>query len=253
MVAINISASPLGILLAFLGGMVSILSPCVLPILPGFLGIVSGMTIDELRNDSALGRKVLKLCVLFSLGFSFVYVVIGLATTQLSQSFLNNSSLATRVGGFILLFFAFLLLLNHLTHFRWIQSETRPFLRQASSAGALLAGAAFAFGWSPCIGPILGGVLAYVSTEHALAARIVLILSYCLGLCVAMTLIVYGSFRYQRLTHWLRRHTGVFIWCTFVVMVFFGVILAMNQMSWVTAQITKALDALGLDRLVTIG
>lgn len=131
MFAITISASPLGLFLAFLGGVVSILSPCVLPILPGLMGVVSGMTIDELEDDKKLGRRIISLCTLFSLGFSAVYVVIGLATTQLSLTFLRHSNIATRVGGVILLTMAAVLLINHFTHFRFFQSDKRPFLRKA--------------------------------------------------------------------------------------------------------------------------
>lgn len=254
MVAITITASPLGLVLAFLGGVVSILSPCVLPLLPGLIGIVSGMSIDELKDEKGLGRRVLHICTLFSVGFSFVYIVIGLATTQLSHKFLTHSDTATRVGGALLLIFAGMLLANHLTQGRYFQMEKRPFLQKSvRNSSAVVIGAAFAFGWSPCIGPILGGVLAYASTVHALASRVAIILAYCLGLCVTMSGIVYASFRYTRFTNFINRHLSVFVWFSIIVMTFFGFILFFDKMSWLTAEITRLMDALGLSRLVTIG
>ncbi len=250
----TITASPIGLLFAFLGGVVSILSPCVLPILPGLVGIVSGTSIEELKKDSALGRKVLSICALFSLGFSFVYIVIALATTQLSQNFLVNSEAATRVGGGFLLFFACVLLINHLTGSRVLASDKRPFLtRGIHDTSAVAIGAAFAFGWSPCIGPILGGVLAYASTEHSLVARVSIILFYCAGLCATMTAIVYSSFRFARVTTFLKRHIGFFAWSSIIMMAAFGLILLLNKMSWLTGELTRVMDFLGLDRLVSIG
>jgi len=254
MFAVTINASPVGLIFAFLGGVVSILSPCVLPILPGLIGVVSGSTIEELEKNKSLGRKVLQICGLFSLGFSFVYVVIVLATSQLSQTFLSNSAAATRVGGIFLLIFALILAINQLQGSKFLSSEKRPFLKSGiTDAGAVVTGAAFAFGWSPCIGPILGGVIAYASTEHALTARIAIVLSYCIGLCFAMSAIVYSSFRYKRFTKFLKNHMGFFIWTSISIMVVFGLVLVFNKMTWITAELTHWLDFFGLDGLVTIG
>ncbi len=254
MFAVTITSSPLGLLLAFLGGVVSILSPCVLPILPGLIGMVSGMSIDDLKDDKTLGRKVIKICLLFSAGFSFVYIIIGLATTQISQKFLTHSDIATRVGGALLLIFAAVLLINHLTNSRLFQMEKRPFLQKSvRNSSAVLIGAAFAFGWSPCIGPILGGVLAYASIEHAIISRVAIILAYCLGLCLAMTGIVYASFRYTRFTKFLNKHLNIFVWITIATMAFFGLILVLDKMAWLTSELTRLMDALGLTRLVNIG
>lgn len=254
MFAVTITASPIGLFFAFLGGVVSILSPCVLPILPGLIGMVSGSTISELENAKKLGRKILVICALFSLGFSFVYVVIGLATTQLSQTFSTNSQTATRIGGFVLLLFAALLLFNHLSNSKLFSTEKRPLLKAGiTDTGAVATGAAFAFGWSPCIGPILGGVLAYASIEHAIVPRIAIILSYCVGLLLTMTLIVYSSFKYKRFSNYIKNHMNLFQWISISVMVFFGVILMLNKLTWMTAELTRFMDIVGLDGIVTLG
>lgn len=254
MLGITITASPIGLFFAFLGGVISILSPCVLPILPGFAGLVSSASIEEIENDKKLLPKVVRMCVLFSVGFSFVYIVIGLTTTQLSQTFLDNSELATRVGGFFLIFFALVLLVNQLTDFKLFSGEKRPFLKSGiTDSGAVVTGAAFGFGWSPCIGPILGGVLAYASTEHAISARVAIILSYCIGLCFAMSFIIYSGFKYKRFNSFIRRNVNIFVWISILTMAFFGLLLAMNQFTWLTAELSQFMDMIGLDGLVTIG
>lgn len=254
MFAVTITASPIGLFFAFLGGVVSILSPCVLPILPGLISMVSGTTLSEMEKEKHLGKKIIGLCALFSIGFSFVYIVIGLSTTQLSQSFTSNSQIATRIGGAALIVFALVLLANHLNKSKIFSVEKRPLLKSGiTDAGALVTGAAFAFGWSPCIGPILGGVLAYASTEHAIISRIAIILSYCIGLCLTMSGIVYASFKYQRFSNLIKRNLNIFQWISISVMLFFGIILLFNKLTWITAELTHIMDLLGLDGIVTIG
>jgi cytochrome c-type biogenesis protein len=254
MLAVEITASPFGLFIAFLGGIVSILSPCVLPILPGLFSMVSGMTLDELRDDKKLGRRVIVLCSLFSAGFSLVYVIIGLATTQLSSNFIENSEKATQIGGAVLLMLAAFLAIGHLTQFRFFVSEKRPFfVNGITDSGAFITGAAFGFGWSPCIGPILAGVLTYAATENALASRVAIILFYCLGLCFALSAVVYASFRFEKVTNFLKRHLSLFVWLSIGIMTFFGLVLLFNEMAWVTANLTSFLDSIGLDGLVTIG
>ena len=188
------------------------------------------------------------------MGFSLVFIVIALATTQLSLYFLDNSQIATRIGGLFLLIFAAVLFLSHVTNIRFFSIENRPLLKSSiTDSGAVATGAAFAFGWSPCIGPILGGVLAYASTQHSLVARISTILFYCLGLCSTMSVIVYSSFRYQRLNKFLLRNLNVFSWIAILTMAFFGLVLFFDQLTWITSELTRLLDAVGLDGLVTIG
>lgn len=254
MFSITVDASPFGLFIAFLGGVVSILSPCVLPVLPGLVGVVSGSTISELENSKKLGRTVIRICALFSLGFSFVFIVIALATTQLSQHFLESQKIASQIGGVLLILFSLFLLLGYKTNIRIFSLENRPLLKSSfTDAGSVATGAAFAFGWSPCIGPILGGVLAYASTQHSISARVATILFYCIGLCLTMSLIVYSSFRYERFTNFLKKNLGVFTWIAIITMASFGFLLLFNKLTWLTAELTNLLDILGLDGLITIG
>lgn len=254
MLAVEINASPIGLLFAFFGGMISILSPCVLPILPGMMGVISGMSLNDLKEDKKLGRRVLVLCSLFTIGFSFVYVVIGLTTTGLSQFFLDNSQQATRIGGIVLICLSFIFLLSNVFSKSIFNYEKRPFFKQGiTGSGAVLTGAAFGFGWSPCLGPILAGVLAYASTENNIFFRVLIILTYCIGLCVAMTGVVYLSLKQHWFIGFIKRHMTFVMVFTFLLMFAFGVILATNNMTWLTAKLSSFMDVLGLDNFVTIG
>ena len=254
MLAVEVSASPLGLIFAFFGGVISILSPCVLPILPGMMGLISGGSISELGEEEKLGRKIIKLCALFTLGFSFVYVIIGLATTTLSDAFLRHSSTATQVGGIALIVFSLLFLLVNFFNISVLSFEKRPFLREGiTNSGTVVTGAAFAFGWSPCLGPILAGVLAYASTENSIFLRVLIILTYCLGLCFAMSLIIYLSLKNNFIVGLIKRHTRTIVVFTFIVMFGFGLILATNNMAWLTQKLIDFMNFIGLKRLVEIG
>lgn len=254
MLAIELTASPIGLLFAFLGGVISILSPCVLPILPALFGVVSGSSIDELQNEEKLARKVIKICLLFTVGFSFVFVLIVLLTTSLSELFVKNSDTATRIGGFFILIFAAILILNQTTKVTLFNTEKRPLLKGAFiDSSAIIAGAAFAFGWSPCLGPILAAVIAYAQTSQSIFSRTAIAFAYCLGLCFAMTLIVYFTLKSHRVVQFLQRNTNVFVWVAIVIMSFFGFILLFDKMNLLTSALSDLLSFIGLDRLVTVG
>lgn len=254
MLAVEISASPIGLMFAFFGGVISILSPCVLPILPGMMGLISGSSLDEISQSEKLGRKVIKLCALFTLGFSFVYVIIGLATTALSDVFLEHGSTATRVGGVVLIIFSLLFLLTNVFNVSFVSFDKRPFLKEGiTDSGTVITGAAFGFGWSPCLGPILAGVLAYASTEHSILLRILIILTYCLGLCFAMSLVIYFSLRSNKVIGFIKRNTRAIMIFTFLIMFSFGVILATNNMVFLTQKLIDFMELIGLRRLVEIG
>lgn len=114
--AITITISLLGVFIAFVGGMLSVISPCVLPILPGLAGITTGLSLKELEDSKKLKRKLVAMCLSFSLGFTVVFVLIGLAATQVSHKLISNKEILTRVSGVILIilsiFFYYLFIRN---------------------------------------------------------------------------------------------------------------------------------------------
>lgn len=170
--------------LAFLAGLVSFLSPCVLPVVPSYLAFVSGLTLDELRDGtSAEARRGAVLnSVLFVLGFTAVFMTMGWAATAFGQAVARSLPWLTRVGGLAIvllgLHLAGVFRLSALARERRLQLSSRP----AGAVGSLLVGVAFGAGWTPCIGPVLASILLYTSLQTTAVEGTLLLVTYAAGL-----------------------------------------------------------------------
>lgn len=175
---------------AFIAGIISFISPCVLPIVPGYLSFISGVSLQELKGDvdldeakrRSLRRRVTLNSLLFVLGFSVVFVAMGASATYIGRWFAENRVLLARVAGVIIIIFG--LHTMGITPIKWLNYEKRFHANRKPMglAGSFAIGLAFAFGWSPCIGPILAGVLAMAATQETVAQGVVLLSVYSLGL-----------------------------------------------------------------------
>jgi cytochrome c-type biogenesis protein len=170
--------------LAFLAGVVSFLSPCVFPIVPSYVGYVTGMTLDELRDGGRDGarRQAALHAGLFVLGFSLVFVALGATATALGGAVRGVLPLLQQVGGVVVALFGLYLLgvlrVPALMRERRLQFAARP----AGAAGSVLVGVAFGAGWTPCIGPVLASVLLYAGMEETMGRGILLLGTFSLGL-----------------------------------------------------------------------
>ncbi len=195
--------------LAFVAGLVSFLSPCVLPVVPSYLAFVSGLTLDELRSGTAAGarRSALVNSVLFVLGFSLVFMTMGWAATTFGQAVARSLPWLTRMGGVIVVVFGLYLLgllrIPALARDIRVQLSDRP----AGATGSLLVGVAFGAGWSPCIGPVLASILLYTSLEATMAQGTLLLATYAVGLglpfVVAAVAFSWFIARVERVRRWL--------------------------------------------------
>lgn len=247
---ISITISFLGVLIAFIGGALSIISPCVLPILPGLAGITTGLSIEDLENDKKLKRRLISMCISFSVGFSIIFIAAGLITTELGRKLSDNREQLTRISGIILIVLAFFFLFSFFTNFKIFNFEKKfKFKNGLSAIPVVFIGAGFALGWSPCLGPVLAGVYTVAASEQSLIGRIVILLAYCLGLCLAMSVVVISFFRYKKLVLFIKRHTKSIVIFTFLIMISFGLILFFDEMAFLTARITKFFDLIGLDKI----
>mgnify|MGYP001165115036 CR=1 FL=1 len=168
--------------IAFLAGLISFLSPCVLPLIPGYISYISGTSLEKLiekRNNLVVIKTIF-----FTLGFSLVFISLGSTASFFGKFFLNNSNILRIVAGIIIIFFS--LQLIGITNFKFMNKDVRIFTDQYSNnlAFPLLVGAAFGFGWTPCIGPILGSILALAAIEENFSKSILLLLFYSLGLAI---------------------------------------------------------------------
>lgn len=176
--------------LAFLAGVVSFLSPCVLPVVPSYVVFVSGLTLEELRDGSgsAARRAAVIHSLLFVLGFTAVFMTLGWAATSAGQAFAHALPWLNRMGGVLLIFFG--LYLAGVLRIPALAREMRVHLsgRPTGPAGSFLVGVAFGAGWTPCIGPVLASILLYASLEATRTQGALLLATYALGLGIPFVL-----------------------------------------------------------------
>ena len=167
---------------AFLAGLVSFLSPCVLPLIPGYISYISGTSLDKIANEKRNLIVIKTIC--FTLGFSFVFIALGSTASLIGNFFLINSNIFRIIAGVIIIFFS--LQLMGIINFKFMNKDIRIFTSQYSNnlTFPLLVGAAFGFGWTPCIGPILGSILALAAIEENVSKSILLLSFYSLGLAI---------------------------------------------------------------------
>ncbi len=168
--------------IAFLAGLVSFLSPCVLPLIPGYISYISGTSLNKI-TDKKRNLIVVK-TIFFTLGFSFVFIALGSTASLIGKFFLINSNIFRIVAGVIIIFFS--LQIMGIINFKFMNKDIRIFTDKYSNSLAfpLLVGAAFGFGWTPCIGPILGSILALASIEENINKSMLLLSFYSLGLAI---------------------------------------------------------------------
>ena len=174
---------------AFSAGFISFLTPCVLPIIPGYISYITGKNLNEIETDKKI---VLVKTILFSLGFSLVFIVLGITASTVGNILLFLSNELRIVAGIIIILFSFQML--GLFNFQFLNQEKRIETKgyKDNYAFPFIVGTAFAFGWTPCIGPVLGSILALSATEASVSKGVLLLSFYSLGL--AIPFIVSGYF-----------------------------------------------------------
>ena len=168
--------------IAFLAGFISFLSPCVLPLIPGYISYISGTSFDKLVEKK--NNLIVVKTIFFALGFSLVFIALGSTASLIGNFFLINSEIFRIIAGLIIIFFSLQLL--EIINFKFMNKDIRIFTNQYNHSlfFPLLVGAAFGFGWTPCIGPILGSILALAAIEESINKSILLLSSYSLGLAI---------------------------------------------------------------------
>ena len=176
------SLSNIGLFTAFAAGAISFASPCVLPMVPGYISYVSGTTRNDVRGKPTSRLAALFPSACFVLGFSSIFVALGASATALSQALLSWRYEATIVGGAIVGLFG--VFMTGLIPMPWLQRELRFHgdVRQGGPLGAYVLGLAFGFGWTPCIGPVLGAILTLSAVSATASAGVALLAAYSLGL-----------------------------------------------------------------------
>jgi cytochrome c-type biogenesis protein len=226
-------------LAAFVAGLISFLSPCVLPLVPGYVSLISGVGVEELKQqDSHLLGRVMRNSIMFVLGFSVVFIALGAVSTELGQALASYKSILAKVAGVVIILFGL-----HLTGiFRitalYADKRLHNIKGGASPWGAFVIGFAFAFGWTPCVGPILAVILTFAANQDSVFKGIMLLAIYSAGLAVPFLLTSLGIGRFLAFYQRFRRHMHALEVGSGALLIALGVLLVIGRFSIISGYLS---------------
>jgi cytochrome c-type biogenesis protein len=234
--------SPLLVVTALAAGMVSFASPCVLPLVPAYLGFITGRSAEELQTAHGRARaKIVTQGLAFVLGLALIFGLLGASASVLGHTLLQNLQLLSRVGGVLVVIFGLHML--GVLRIPWLYrtarfAEPRP-NSQANHAGAFMLGLAFGAGWTPCIGPFLAGLLGLASQQETVGEGVALLIVYALGLGVPFLLAGLAVDRSLSVMRSVRPHMLTIERVSGVLVIGMGVLLFTQQLAQITIFLTK--------------
>ena len=214
--------------IAFLAGFISFLSPCVLPLIPGYISYISGTSFDKLVEKKK--NLIVIKTVFFTLGFSFVFIALGSTASFIGNFLLSNSEIFRIVAGIIIIFFSLQLL--GIINFKFMNKDIRIFTNKYNHnlAFPLLVGVAFGFGWTPCIGPILGSILTLAAIEENLNKSILLLSFYSLGLAIPFIISGILIDKFLFFSKNFRKYTSTIIKVGGIILLLTGIAILTGQL-----------------------
>ena len=245
------------LLAAFGAGLLSFISPCVLPLVPGYLSYISGLSLDDLRGSPAVAggpgvgvavapsaaarRQVVRSSLAFILGFSIVFISLGAAASAIGRFLLSQQEIFSRIAGAIVIIFG--LHTMGVLRIEWLYQEKRVHTtrKPAGLVGAMLIGIAFAFGWTPCIGPILGGILTLAGTQETVGEGVRLLSVYSLGLGVPFLATALMINRFFTAMARIRRHYHTIEIVSGALLVVIGLLIFTNKFTVIAQWLTPYL------------
>lgn len=223
------------LLAAFAAGFLSFVSPCVLPLIPGYISFVSGVSLEEMRGDAnvpaASRAQVFVTSLAFVVGFSIVFIALGASATAVGKFLFAKLPLLSKIAGVLLIVFG----LHTMGAFRiaFLEQEKRVHAQRkpAGLLGALLVGIAFAFGWTPCIGPILGGILAIAGSRNTIGEGVLLLAVYSLGLGIPFLLTSLAINQFFSAAKRIRKHYHAIEVASGALLIAIGVLIITGQLT----------------------
>ena len=242
------------LLAAFGAGLLSFISPCVLPLIPGYLSYISGLSLDEMRGTAVVAgggtvavaragarRQVIISSLAFILGFSLVFVSLGAAASAIGQFLAQRQELFNRIAGAVIIIFGLhtmgVLRIEWLYQEKRVQTSRKP----AGVLGAGLVGVAFAFGWTPCIGPILAGILALAGSQETVSKGVQLLAVYSLGLGVPFMATALMIDRFFGAMGRIRRHYHTIEMVSGALLIIIGMLIFTNRFTVIAKWLTPYL------------
>jgi len=234
-------SGPGQILAAFAAGLISFLSPCVLPLVPGYISIISGFTLDQLKDQhkqASLTRMVLLNSVMFIAGFSLTFMALGASATWLGQVLASKMRLLSQIAGLVIIVFGIHLLGIVKINFLYRDKRFHNIEKPRGILGALVLGLAFAFGWTPCIGPILAGILTIASTKQTVTQGVFLLAIYSMGLGIPFVVTSLGLNKFLAFYSRFKRHFHAVEMVSGALVIAVGVLILTNNLSRLAAWFT---------------
>jgi cytochrome c-type biogenesis protein len=243
----------ISLLAAFAAGLLSFVSPCVLPLVPGYISYISGVTLDEIRGTSPLPqaggtavesvarRQVLLTSLAFVIGFSLVFVSLGASASVVGKLLLPRLRLLGRIAGAVIILFG--LHMMGILKIGWLYKEKRAQTRKrpAGFLGAIVVGIAFAFGWTPCIGPILAAILTVAAAQDTVAKGVQLLAVYSLGLGIPFLLTALAINQFFAVFARIRRHYHAVEVASGVLLVLIGALIMTNRFTLISQYLSPYL------------
>ncbi len=238
-------AAGVGIFAALAAGIVSFLSPCVLPLVPGYLSAVTGVSANELENAS--WRRVLGPSLLFVASFSAIFILLGLTATGLGSALQDHKQLLTKISGALIILMGVLFVASLFITRLNREWHVDALLSRAGRGGPIVAGAAFAIAWTPCIGPTLGAILTAASLSGSAAHGALLLVVYSAGLAIPFLLTAIAFSRMTTAFTAVKRHYQAIVATGGVILIAMGVLIWTNELTQLNSEAQRWLSGLGLD------
>jgi cytochrome c-type biogenesis protein len=243
------TGSAVGYLAAFGAGLASFSSPCILPLVPAYLAVIGGLGAGRASDDGATddgaaprpGTIALVNTALFVAGFSIVFVLLGVTASGIGRVLVHDQAVFTRVSGVAMVAVAVYLAGTLVLQTPTLYGEYRfhPQLARFGSFAAPIAGAAFAFGWTPCVGPVLAAVLALAAQQGQVWRGGSLLLAYSAGLGLPFLVVGVAFDRFKGIFTWLKRHATLVTGVSAAALGGFGILLVLDRLAWVTTQVQR--------------
>ena len=229
--------------LSFAAGIVSFLSPCVLPLIPGYLSFICGTDLENLQKKSKY--FILEKSLLFVLGFSIIFILLGASSTFFGSFLLNKSNIFSNVISIIIIIFGLYLL--GIVKFNFLNKELKFYISKYSNSFffPLIVGMGFAFGWTPCIGPILGSILALASLENTLIQGIFLLITYSIGLGIPFVLAGYYMGNFLVFSKKARKFISKIQKISGLILIVTGILILTSKLQSIGFYLLEALPFLG--------
>ncbi len=217
------------LIMAFIAGVISFLSPCVLPLVPGYISFVSGVSVEEIGGLREKNVVIVN-SIFFIIGFSMIFVLLGISATWMGVFFASKKAILTKIAGLIIIFFGIFKmgLIRSFAFYREARFHMRD--RKFGILGALLVGAAFAFGWTPCVGPILGSILAYAGTLGKVDQGILLLLIYSMGLGIPFLVVAFALNRFLGVFDRIKKHLRLIEIISGIILVILGLLVFTDKL-----------------------